>query len=71
MNSIIIYSEFYHYTVNSIMTYLYLVPEEDLQGLPEEEADMMRLMGFGNFDSTKVSLSVKSKQAAEGSMTVA
>ncbi|XP_022288781.1 U4/U6.U5 small nuclear ribonucleoprotein 27 kDa protein-like isoform X1 [Crassostrea virginica] len=27
--------------------------EDDFQGLPHDEADMMKIMGFGNFDSTK------------------
>ncbi|KAK3094592.1 hypothetical protein FSP39_003737 [Pinctada imbricata] len=29
------------------------VKEEDLKDLPEEEAEMIRLMGFGSFDTTK------------------
>lgn len=28
--------------------------EKDLEGKTEEEKEMMKLMGFGNFDSTKV-----------------
>uniref|UniRef100_A0A8W8ISX5 U4/U6.U5 small nuclear ribonucleoprotein 27 kDa protein n=1 Tax=Magallana gigas TaxID=29159 RepID=A0A8W8ISX5_MAGGI len=27
--------------------------KEDLKGLPQDEADMMKIMGFGNFDSSK------------------
>ena len=30
--------------------------EDDFQGLPHDETDMMKIMGFGNFDSTKVVL---------------
>ncbi|EFB22286.1 hypothetical protein PANDA_002895, partial [Ailuropoda melanoleuca] len=29
--------------------------EEDLEGKTEEEIEMMKLMGFASFDSTKVS----------------
>eukprot|EP00105_Crassostrea_gigas_P029033 XP_011450848.1 PREDICTED: U4/U6.U5 small nuclear ribonucleoprotein 27 kDa protein [Crassostrea gigas] len=29
------------------------ISEEDLKGLPQDEADMMKIMGFGNFDSSK------------------
>ncbi|XP_028654439.1 U4/U6.U5 small nuclear ribonucleoprotein 27 kDa protein [Erpetoichthys calabaricus] len=29
------------------------ISEEDLQGKTEEEIEMMKLMGFGNFDTTK------------------
>lgn len=32
--------------------------EDDFQGLPHDEADMMKIMGFGNFDSTKVVLTL-------------
>ncbi|XP_062566073.1 U4/U6.U5 small nuclear ribonucleoprotein 27 kDa protein-like [Saccostrea cucullata] len=29
------------------------VTEVELEGLPQDEAEMMKIMGFGNFDSTK------------------
>lgn len=32
-----------------------LCTAEDMQGKTEEEIEMMKLMGFGSFDSTKVS----------------
>lgn len=31
------------------------ITEEDLEGKTEEEIEMMKLMGFASFDSTKVS----------------
>lgn len=33
---------------------LFLNIAEDMQGKTEEEIEMMKLMGFGSFDSTKV-----------------
>lgn len=32
------------------------VTAEDMQGKTEEEIEMMKLMGFGSFDTTKVSV---------------
>lgn len=34
-----------------------VLTEKDLEGKSEEEKEMMKLMGFGNFESTKVSSS--------------
>jgi hypothetical protein len=32
------------------------ISEKDLEGKSEEEQQMMKMMGFGSFDSTKVGL---------------
>lgn len=33
---------------------MFFLTAEDMQGKTEEEIEMMKLMGFGSFDTTKV-----------------
>lgn len=37
-----------------MMMMIVCVAAEDMQGKTEEEIEMMKLMGFGSFDTTKV-----------------
>lgn len=37
----------------------FLPSEEDLQGKTEEEIEMMKMMGFASFDTTKVSMGLR------------
>lgn len=45
---------------------VFLSSEEDLQGKTEEEIEMMKMMGFASFDTTKVSASLRSLQGLWG-----
>lgn len=40
----------------------FLLSEEDLQGKTEEEIEMMKMMGFASFDTTKVSTGLRPLQ---------
>ncbi len=40
--------------VHAKIQYLHLLTAEDMQGKTEEEIEMMKLMGFATFDTTKV-----------------
>lgn len=44
----------------------FLLSEEDLQGKTEEEIEMMKMMGFASFDTTKVSAGLRSLQGLCG-----
>lgn len=44
----------------------FLPSEEDLQGKTEEEIEMMKMMGFASFDTTKVSPGLRPRQGLCG-----
>lgn len=37
-----------------MLSHLFVHAAEDMQGKTEEEIEMMKMMGFGSFDTTKV-----------------